>query len=80
MNGKLMLVTYVVRLSATDVEQRYKALADFEWSFKVLKSEIEIAPDSHHLPERVKAQVSICFIAPILYWVMRLRMKLASSL
>ncbi|GAP39060.1 mobile element protein [Piscinibacter sakaiensis] len=57
--------------------QRYKALADIERGFKVLKSEIEIAPVFHRLPERIKAHASICFMALILYRVMRQRLKLA---
>ena len=79
MDGKLMLVTNVADLSATEVVQRYKALADIERGFKVLKSEIEIAPVFHRLPERIKAHASICFLALILYRVMRQRLKLAGS-
>ena len=45
----------------------------------MLKSEIEIAPVFHRLPERIKAHASICFTALILYRVMRSRLKLASS-
>lgn len=79
MDGKLMLVTNVADLSATEVVQRYKALADIERGFKVLKSEIEITPVFHRLPERIKAHASICFMALILYRVMRQRLKLAGS-
>ena len=79
MDGKLMLVTNVADLRATEVVQRYKALADIERGFKVLKSEIEIAPVFHRLPERIKAHASICFMALILYRVMRQRLKLAGS-
>jgi transposase len=79
MDGKLMLVTNVEELSASDVVQRYKALADIERGFKVLKSEIEIAPVFHRLPERIKAHASICFMALIVYRVMRQRLKAAGS-
>jgi transposase len=34
---------------------RYKALADIERGFRVLKSEIEIGPVYHRLPERIRA-------------------------
>ncbi|MFG5411195.1 IS1634 family transposase, partial [Piscinibacter sakaiensis] len=44
MDGKLMLVTNVRDMAPAEVVQRYKALADIERGFKVLKSEIEIAP------------------------------------
>lgn len=77
MDGKLLLVTNVVGLQPHEVVQRYKALADIERGFKVLKSEIEIAPVFHRLPERIRAHASICFMALILYRVMRQRLKLA---
>jgi len=79
MDGKLMLVTNVQDMAADEVVQRYKALADIERGFKVLKSEIEIAPVFHRLPERIKAHAGICFMALILYRVMRQRLKLAGS-
>jgi hypothetical protein len=79
MDGKLMLVTNVRDMAASEVVQRYKALADIERGFKVLKSEIEIAPVFHRLPERIQAHASICFMALILYRVMRQRLKLAGS-
>jgi len=79
MDGKLMLVTNVQDMAAQEVVRRYKALADIERGFKVLKSEIEIAPVFHRLPERIQAHASICFMALILYRVMRQRLKLAGS-
>jgi len=79
MDGKLMLVTNVAEMAADEVVRRYKALADIERGFRVLKSEIEVAPVFHRLPERIKAHASICFIALILYRVMRQRLKLAGS-
>lgn len=79
MDGKLMLVTNVQDMTPAEVVSRYKALADIERGFKVLKSEIEIAPVFHRLPERIKAHASICFMALILYRVMRQRLKLAGS-
>ncbi|PZA14095.1 IS1634 family transposase, partial [Azoarcus communis] len=63
MDGKLLLVTNAEGLSAQNVIQRYKSLADIERGFKVLKSEIEIGPVYHRLPERIRAHASICFMA-----------------
>jgi transposase len=79
MDGKLMLITNVRDMTPVEVVHRYKSLADIERGFKVLKSEIEIAPVFHRLPERIKAHASICFVALILYRVMRQRLKLAGS-
>ena len=79
MDGKLMLITNVRDMASLEVIRRYKSLADIERGFRVLKSEIEIAPVFHRLPERIKAHASICFMALILYRVMRQRLKLAGS-
>lgn len=79
MDGKLLLVTNTPDLSPTNVVARYKSLADIERGFRVLKSEIEIGPVYHRLPERIKAHASICFIALILYRVMRQRLSAADS-
>jgi transposase len=77
MDGKLLLVTNVADLEPAQIVQRYKSLADIERGFRVLKSEIEIAPVYHRLPERIRAHASICFMALILYRVMRQRLKAA---
>ena len=77
MDGKLLLVTNCKDLPAQGIVDRYKSLADIERGFRVLKSEIEIGPVFHRLPERIKAHASICFIALILYRVMRQRLKAA---
>ena len=79
MDGKLLLVTNVSGMAPTDVVANYKALADIERGFKILKSEIEIAPVFHRLPDRIRAHAMLCFIALILYRVMRSRLKLAGA-
>lgn len=66
MDGKLLLITNVQDMTPLEVLKRYKSLADIERGFRVLKSEIEIAPVFHRLPERIKAHASICFTALIL--------------
>ena len=45
----------------------------------MLKSEIEIGPVFHRLPSRIKAHAAICFIALILYRVMRQRLRSADA-
>ena len=79
MDGKLLLVTNTPELSPQGVVDRYKSLADIERGFRVLKSEIEIGPVFHRLPERIKAHAAICFIALILYRVMRQRLSCADA-
>jgi transposase len=79
MDEKLLLVSNMTDLSASEVVERYKALADIERGFRVLKSEIAIAPLFHRLPDRIRAHASLCFIALILYRVMRSRLRVAGS-
>lgn len=79
MDGKLLLVTNVKDLKPVDVVARYKSLADIERGFRILKSEIEIGPVFHRLPKRIRAHASLCFMALILYRVMRQRLKASRS-
>ena len=79
MDGKLLLVTNAGDLSASEVVSRYKSLADIERGFRVLKSELEIAPVHHRLPDRIRAHAAICFLALILYRIMRMRLKQSNS-
>ncbi len=80
MDGKLLLVTNAADLRPDEVVSRYKSLADIERGFRVLKSEIEIGPIYHRLPERIRAHATICFMALILYRVMRTRLRASSGL
>jgi transposase len=75
MDGKLLLVTNAADLTPAEVVARYKSLADIERGFRVLKSEIEIGPVYHRLPQRIRAHAAICFMALILYRVMRARLR-----
>lgn len=75
MDGKLILVSNMPDHTATDIVARYKALADIERGFRVLKSEIEIAPVFHRLPTRIRAHALICFLALVLYRVLRMRLR-----
>ena len=79
MDGKLLLVTNVGDLKAPEVIERYKSLADIERGFKVLKSELEIGPVFHRLPDRIRAHAMICFMALILHRVIRMRLRAAHT-
>ena len=79
MDGKLLVVTNVQDMAADKVIERYKSLADIERGFKVLKSELEIGPVYHRLPERIRAHASICFMALILHRVMRMRLRAGNT-
>ena len=79
MDGKLLVVTNVPDMEPEKVIERYKSLADIERGFKVLKSELEIGPVYHRLPERIRAHASICFMALILHRVMRMRLRAGNT-
>jgi len=79
MDGKLLLVTNTGDLAPNEVVKRYKSLADIERGFRVLKSEIEIGPIYHRLPERIRAHAAICFMALILYRIMRTRLHASDT-
>lgn len=74
-DGKLALITNAPDLTPADAVLRYRGLADIERGFRVLKSDIEIAPVHHRLPDRIRAHALICFLALVLYRVMRMRLK-----
>ena len=78
-DGKLLLVTNVADLKPQQVVERYKSLADIERGFRVLKSDIEIAPVFHRLPDRIRAHALICFLALVLHRVLRMQLKDANS-
>lgn len=75
LDGKLLLLTNVTDLRPAEIVRRYKGLADIERGFHVLKSQIEIAPMFHRLPQRIRAHGLICFLALVLHRVMRMRLK-----
>ena len=75
MDGKLLLVTSLPTHEAETIVQRYRSLADIERGFRALKSTLEIAPVHHRLPERIRAHALICFLALVVYRVLRMRLK-----
>ena len=74
-DGKLVLLTNVPEITPEDTVRKYKELSDIERGFRVLKSDIEIAPVHHRLPDRIRAHALICFLALTLHRVMRMRLK-----
>lgn len=74
-DGKLALITNALDLTPAEAVARYKSLADIERGFRVLKSDIAIAPVHHRLPDRIRAHALICFLALVLYRVIRMRLK-----
>lgn len=76
-DGKLYVLTSLAKdaFPAAAIIERYKSLADIERGFRVLKSELLIAPVHHRLEARIRAHALICFLALLLHRVMRQRLK-----
>lgn len=76
-DGKLYVLTSLAKdaFPAAAIIERYKSLADIERGFRVLKSELLIAPVHHRLETRIRAHALICFLALLLHRVMRQRLK-----
>jgi len=79
LDGKLLLVTSLEAWDAQAIVDRYRSLADIERGFRALKSTLDIAPVYHRLPERIRAHALICFLALVLYRVLRMRLKAKDS-
>lgn len=74
-DGKLVLMSNVPQLEAAALIRRYKELADIERGFRILKSQLEIAPVYHRLPDRIRAHALICFLALVLQRLLRYRLR-----
>jgi transposase len=74
---KLVPLTNVLDFEAHEVVYRYKSLADIERGFRVLKCDLEISPVFHPLPERIRVHALICFMALVIYRIMRMRLKVS---
>ena len=74
-DGTPALITNTTDISPAEAVARCKGLADIARGFRVLKSDIEIAPVHHRLPDRIRAHALIRFLALTLYRVMRMRLK-----
>ena len=81
LDGKLVLLTSLSESESSSAQTvlRYKALADIERGFRVLKSDIEIAPMHHRIELRIRAHALICFLALLMHRLLRLKLKRADS-
>ena len=75
LDGKLIVVTNVPEWDAAEVIARYKALADIERGFRVLKSQLDIAPVHHRRADRIRAHTLICFLALVIQRLLRQRLR-----
>lgn len=80
LDGKLLLVTSLNDREAHEIVERYRSLADIERGFRALKSTLAIAPVHHRLPDRIRAHALLCFLALVVYRVLRMRLKANDAL
>jgi len=80
LDGKLLLVTSLNDREAREIVERYRSLADIERGFRALKSTLDIAPVHHRLPDRIRAHALLCFLALVVYRVLRMRLKANEAL
>ena len=66
LDGKYLLTTSDLSLSAEDVALGYKQLLEAERSFRDLKGTLLLRPVFHRKDERIRAHVLICFLALVL--------------
>jgi transposase len=57
-------------LSAYEVVQTYRKLAQVEQAFRVIKTTLEIRPVYHHLDERICAHIFLCMLSYYVQWHM----------
>jgi len=63
---------YLLRTNLTDTDpatlwKRYIQLTEAEWAFRIEKDELRIRPIWHHMADRVKAHILVCFLAYCLW-------------
>lgn len=75
LDGKLVLISNVRDLTAEQLVAQYKDLADIERGFRILKSQLEVGPVYHRLPDRIRAHTFICFLALVIQRALRHRLR-----
>ena len=75
LDGILALSTNVYDLDAEAIIDHYKSRVDIESGFRTLKSEIQIAPVRHWVPNRIDAHGMICYLALLLHRVIRAKLR-----
>ena len=66
LDGKFLLSCTDDNLPAADAARLFKGLLDVERGFRDLKSVLEVRPVYHRKQDRIKAHVTLCFLALVL--------------
>lgn len=62
-------------LAADTVEQAYKQPWRVERAFRTLKSSLDVRPMYHWTERRVRGHVMVCFLAPVLDWMLQWKLR-----
>jgi transposase len=76
LDGKFLISTSLMHLPVEDIVYGYKQLFEIERVFRDLKHVVEIRPVYHHLEDRIRAHVVLCFIAMVLVRVAERMLKM----
>jgi len=66
LDGKFLLRCADARLSAEDIALGYKQLLEVERGWRDMKQIIDLRPAYHHLEDRIRAHVTLCWLALLL--------------
>lgn len=66
LDGKFLLRCGDARLSAEDIALGYKQLLEVERGWRDMKQIIDLRPVYHHLEDRIRAHVTLCWLALLL--------------
>jgi hypothetical protein len=66
LDGKFLLRCGDARLSAQDIALGYKQLLEVERGWRDMKQIIDLRPVYHHLEDRIRAHVTLCWLALLL--------------
>src|SRR5499427_1707771 len=78
LEGKYVIQTEEVDLSAVQAVEAYKDLSEVERSFRELKDLIEMRPIYHHRPNRVRAHIFVAALAFLLARALEKKLKAAA--
>ena len=73
LDGKYLLRTCDPHLGADDVAQGYKQLLEVERGWRDMKTTLELRPVYHHLEDRIRAHVILCWLALLLIRIIETR-------
>ncbi len=66
LDGKFLLRCGDAKISAVDIALGYKQLLEVERGWRDLKQIIDLRPVCHHLEDRIRAHVTLCWLALLL--------------